>query len=237
MRIAIIDDNLLEQEKLRNCISNWMSKENITVSIDTYESGTKFVGLMKYTSHDIIFIDIIMDGKNGIETAKALRQRNIESLIIFITTSREYMADAFPCHAFDYIVKPYTCERIYKVLNEARRALKKLDEVIDISNERFIISDILYVYSDSNYCNIYTTRGVSKVRMSFTELSEKLTICPSFYVVSRGAAVNFDNVTQISDSECVMKNGERVPISRRKIKEVERKYMDRQFASMLERGY
>ena len=233
MKIAIIDDSKIEQERLLNCISVWAQSSGTFVNTETFDSGERFVRTLQKARFDVAFMDIIMDGKTGIEAARCLRENDLDTLLIFITTSPEFMAQAFPCHAFDYIMKPYTQERVDRVLDDAKRALGKKSEVIEIAGEKFLLSDILYIYSDSNYCEIYTKRGKRKLRISFTELSEKLTAHPSFMVVGRGAAINFDNTSHISDLDCVMTNGERVPVSRRKIKETEQAFYDRQFQKML----
>ena len=112
MKIAIVDDKLTEQNKLSNFIASWASENNLPAEICTYQSGESFSRAIQSRSFDIVFMDIIMDGKNGIEAARSLRETNLSTLLIFITSSREFMAQAFPCHAFDYVIKPYPAERI-----------------------------------------------------------------------------------------------------------------------------
>ena len=119
------------------------------------------------------------------------------------------------------MIKPYTADRISKVLDDAARALGKHIEVIEIGADKFVLSDILYVFSDSN------------VRISFTELSQKLEQHPSFMIVGRGIIVNFENTSHISGNDCVMSNGEKIPVSRRKLQETERAFYDWQFKKML----
>ena len=101
---------------------------------------------------------------------------------------------------------------------------------------KIIVSDILYVYSDSNYCIIHTKSGEQRVRISFTQLAKKLMSYPSFMEVGRGTAVNFDNTSHLSDTDCVMINGDCVPVSRRRIKAVEKAFLGRQFNKLLEEG-
>ena len=58
---------------------------------------------------------------NGVETAKQLRLEDTELLIVFMTTSQEYMFKTFLTHPFDYVMKPYGKKEVEKVLNEAAR--------------------------------------------------------------------------------------------------------------------
>ncbi len=236
MKIAIVDDSKTEQERLAAFLEAWARENSITLSADTYGSGESFTAALQTHKYDVIFMDIMMDGQNGIETAKQLRKISLETLLVFITSSPEFMAQAFPCHAFDYVMKPYTQDRIMQVLDEAKRALGKPGDVIEIAGERFLPTDILYVYSDSNYCEFYTKHGRSRLRLSFIELARNLEAYPAFKVVSRGAAVNFDNTSHIDGLDCIMINGDRVPVSRRRIKEVEQAFLDRQFSKLLSEG-
>lgn len=118
---------------------------------------------------------------------------------------------------------------------QSARSVKK-GEVIKISGCKFLISDILYIYSDSNYCEIYTKHGSRRVRLSFTELNQHLVSYPFFMVVGRGVAVNLDNISHIEDLSCVMENGDLVPVSRRRIRETEQTFLDRQFSKLLAEG-
>ena len=63
-----------------------------------------------------------MAGTNGIETARRLRQADPEVLIVFVTSSPEYVWDAFPVHPFDYLLKPYQKEKFEHLAAELRRA-------------------------------------------------------------------------------------------------------------------
>ena len=234
MRIAVVDDNQKEQEVLSDAIRNNIG--NSDTVIELFDSGEEFSRVVKDKTYDAVFMDIIMEGQNDIEAARLLREITLDTLLVFVTSSPEYMAQAFPCHAFDYIIKPYTEQRIKEVLGEVKRAIDRDRRTVGIGKERFLLSDILYVYSDSNYCEIHTKHGTRRIRIPFSELSEQLLNYSCFWVINRGAAVNFDNTSHISGLDCVMINGERLPASRRKIKEIEKAFLSRQFNKLLEEG-
>lgn len=234
MRIAVVDDNQKEQEVLSDAIRNNIG--NSDTVIELFDSGEEFSRVVKDKTYDAVFMDIIMEGQNGIEAARLLREITLDTLLVFVTSSPEYMAQAFPCHAFDYIIKPYTEQRIKEVLGEVKRAIDRDRRTVGIGKERFLLSDILYVYSDSNYCEIHTKHGTQRIRIPFSELSEQLLNYSCFWVINRGVAINFDNTSHISGLDCVMINGERLPASRRKIKEIEKAFLSRQFNKLLEEG-
>ena len=233
MKIAIVDDNRQEIELLKKYIQGWSQQNGMQTTVTLFDSGEAFTEEYDKNRFDIVFMDIMMDGQNGIETARSLRRSSIDTLLVFITSSKEFMAQAFPCHTFDYIIKPYTKERIMQVLDEARTALGKRGGVIDISGNKFLLDEIFYIYSNLNYCDIYTKSALRKVRISFNELSQTLLSYPSFFIAGRGVIVNFENISHISEQECVTVSGDRVPVSRRRIRETKQAFYDWQFRKML----
>ena len=100
IRIAIVDDEKVIREQIKKLVE----KKQIDCEIDTYGTGED---LLKADSvYDIIFLDIQMDGMNGIDTARALRQKADNTVLIFITGVKEYVFDAFDVAAFHYLIKP-----------------------------------------------------------------------------------------------------------------------------------
>lgn len=117
MRVAVVDDLRMDAENLRGMLDRRLPSGTF---IDLYASGEAF--LASQSRYDLIFLDIVMEGMNGIETARQFRARDMDCLIVFLTSSREYVWEAFPMHAFDYLVKPVEQERLDRVLEEAQRA-------------------------------------------------------------------------------------------------------------------
>ena len=118
MRVAVVDDLRMDAENLRGMLDRRLPSGTF---IDLYASGEAF--LASQSRYDLIFLDIVMEGMDGIETARQFRARDMDCLIVFLTSSREYVWEAFPMHAFDYLVKPVEQERLDRVLEEAQRAL------------------------------------------------------------------------------------------------------------------
>ena len=114
MRIAIVDDERQDCATLSEMLAGRLSQ---TAFIDVYDSGNHF--LDSEVHYDLVFLDIVMDGLDGIETARRLREWDMGCLIVFLTSSSEYAWDAFPVHPFDYLLKPIDKARLARVLDEA----------------------------------------------------------------------------------------------------------------------
>lgn len=233
MLIAIVDDNKEEQKIIYNTVTDWALNSHQSVSFSIFDDGETFCQDVANNHYDIVFMDIYMGSMNGIETAEVLRKHSLDTLLIFLTTSSEHMAQAFPCHAFDYIIKPIDTQRLHKTLDEALKILPENQPYIDIIFEKqkisILHSDILYILSDSNYCVVAVKDNEYRVRVSFNEMTSKLKNAPEFFTINRGIMVNLDNVYKLDNFECIMTDNNSLPVSRRKNSEFEQALLNRRF--------
>ena len=119
LNIAICDD----EEIIREQIKELTEKEKSGLCMELYETGDALLASGK--QFDIVFLDIQMEGTDGIETAKRLRQRDEDTILIFITGIREYVFEAFDVAAFHYLLKPIEEEKFREVFRRAGRELEK----------------------------------------------------------------------------------------------------------------
>lgn len=234
MFIAVVDDSKSEQKTIINAICQWAKMNKQAVNFSIFDSGEEFIKVMEDKHYDIVFMDIYMnDGIDGIKTAMKLRDYHIDTLLIFITTSVDHMAEAFTCHTFDYITKPIDISRLYKTLDRAYLFLPNSRPYIEFVFEKQKISvlhsDLIYILSDSNYCIIKTTDNKYRVRTSFGELTAQFENSTDFFVINRGIMVNLDNVIKTESLNCIMSNKEILPVSRRKKDTVKQALLNRKF--------
>lgn len=119
MHIAICDDEREICEELQEMIIRQMPD----CEVAAFTSGEEL--LESRFPYDILFLDIQMEGMNGISTARELRKRKEEVILIFITAVREYVFDAFDVSAFHYLLKPVSVGKMAEVLERAVREVKK----------------------------------------------------------------------------------------------------------------
>ena len=113
MRIAICDD----EKNIRELIASKVLKQYPEAEIVFFSSGEEL--LLSDKNIDILFLDIQMSGRNGMETARELRKKDKKIIIIFVTAVEEYVFQAFDVGAFHYIVKPINNTKFTEVLHRA----------------------------------------------------------------------------------------------------------------------
>ncbi len=113
MKIGICDDEV----KIREMMADLVRQKYPAEEICLYGAGEDL--LAEEILPDILFLDIRMPGRDGMETAKALKERNRRICIIFVTVLPDMVFDAFDVKAFHYLVKPFDEEKFNRVLSAA----------------------------------------------------------------------------------------------------------------------
>lgn len=124
MRIAVCDD----EKNIRELIADKVLKQYPEAEIVSFSSGEELLLSDKHI--DILFLDIQMSGKNGMETARELRKKDKGMILIFVTAVEEYVFQAFDVGAFHYIVKPIDDEKFKDVLLRAVEELHSKDREV-----------------------------------------------------------------------------------------------------------
>ena len=157
--IAVVEDQIPDAQRLEELLQQQLPEAECT----WFACGDDFLRAAAEPGlYAVVFLDICMAGTNGIETARRLRQADPEVLIVFVTSSPEYVWDAFPVHPFDYLLKPYQEEKFEHLAAELRRALRCKEPELEIRIARQSIQlplrKVLYAIARNHYVLI-TTEG------------------------------------------------------------------------------
>ncbi len=156
-KIAVCDD---EQIFVDDVVVK-IKEQSEQCEISEYTSGEEL--LNSSLEFNIIFLDIEMNGINGINAAFALRERGYDGMIIFLTSHTEFMPDAFKVKAFRFLDKPLDSEKFNEAFSEAKKEIMNTEHIL-LSDRSGItmylkLTDIAYLeaYGDGTY--IYSKTG------------------------------------------------------------------------------
>ena len=217
MKVLICDDEENFLHLLQLHIQEYMNNHFIPCDITLATDPLNIVHNEK--SYDLAFLDVQMDGIDGISLAKELRKRNSKLALFFITNYDEYQDDAMDLQAFRFFEKPFEVCRLYSGLDKAMEyidgAYVDVFVATDGSQQRIVVDDILYVTRDNRKVVIVTKSGRFFTTESFDVLCEKL---PQlfFYTVHKSFLVNLHYVSKYSYTELTLMDGTWIPIATRK---------------------
>lgn len=90
--------------------------------------GDELLALVEEIRPQVVFLDVEMPGKTGVECARIIQDTDPAIIMIFATAHDQYMGDAFEVYAFDYLLKPFKADRVLQTLERARDRLGRVDE-------------------------------------------------------------------------------------------------------------
>lgn len=235
MKIAIVDDETDEQEILAKYIREWAKAKKELVEFACFASSEAFLFSWEDDKdYALLVLDIEMGGISGLELAKKIRLQDGDIPILFVTGYDEYMQYGYDVAALHYLLKPVQKEKLFQVLDKlGEREESQMSLIVNAGNEvrRFSLSAIFYVEADGHGSILHTADEAVSVRESFGEI-EKLLSTEEAVKCHRAYLVNLRYVSAIRGAELILDHGERLPISRNRMKDVRsaflRYYKDRQ---------
>ena len=226
--IAICDDEKIIRER----ITELVEKQGADCHIENFGAGNELLAAGKH--FDMIFLDIQMEGKNGIETARAIREYDRKAVIVFVTAMKEYVFEAFDVAAFHYLLKPIEEKKFTEIFENAAKEIqeqKRTQEaeaptlLVKTKNRSHMLkqSEIIFIENRANKVEIHTAGDVLEAYYTMSKLEGELG--SSFYRCHRGYLVNMEHITEYSSDMIDMDNGERVYMAKDKYPEFVKEYM------------
>jgi len=221
-------------------ISDFGAQHGRQMEIISFISGEAFLEAFKDGGFSAVFMDIYMDGIDGVAAAVKMRSFDNKCVLVFLTSSMDFMPDAFSCHAFEYITKPFSPQRIYQVLTDILEVLPPLQKYIEVVSDRktvrIFLDEIICAATDAHYLEISLIDGKKlRCRMTmatFLELADRDT---RFLPVNKGIIVNADHIIEFEDNCCILENGAQFPIRVRDRLKIEQAARDYHFRKIRER--
>ena len=236
LRVVIADDEVLARQKLLQLLRNEPDVEVVGEGANALET----IDLVQLTQPDVLLLDVRMPGMDGFDVISALSSSSLlgPPSIIFTTAHDQYALKAFEVHAVDYLLKPFTRERLQIALQHAREQREHAqrpatgaksthkkeytNRLVFRSKGRILflpIADIRWIGAEENYVRICAGKESHMLRNTMANFETKLD--PEVFLrVHRSAIVNLQHVKEFrtdgSDGECfvMMSDGQKLPVSR-----------------------
>lgn len=226
MRIAICDD----EKEICGQLKRLVMKQRADCEVFLFDSGRQL--LESRQRFHIILMDIQMEGMSGIETAKVLRMKDENAVLIFVTALKEYVFEAFDVSAFHYLLKPVSEDKFRRVFESACRQAEKREQEereqiffrTRTRNYTLRKRDILYIESRGRKVDIHTVKDCVTVYATMNGLEEQLG--GNFYRCHRGYLVNLSHVAEYEPGRILLGSGEAIFMARDKYAEFVKVYMD-----------
>lgn len=225
LKIAICDD----EEQMRSRLERNIKSAFPSAQTRLYPCAEEL--LQSAFDADIIFLDICMEGVNGMEAAHILRMQNCAAVIIFVTALEEYVYEAFDVSAFYYLVKPFGKVKFHEVLKKAvKKVLEQQQEREKADHgqaegpsvciktgkvtRKIYLDEIFYIEVFNRKCVLYRQKDTIEFYAKLTALEKSLGT--DFFRSHRACLVNLKYVSQYDSEHITLENGMKVMLAKQR---------------------
>lgn len=228
--IAICDNNRKDSVIIEKIVNNYMIIKFIPYQVYIFKSGEELLNF--HDKLDLVFLDIAMDGINGIQAGKKLHCINRNIKIIYTTNYKQYCIQAMnKVHAFAYLEKPVKKSKAEEQLDEIIQYIQDEHEKVEIINfeiieitkeakieykiKNFKVNDILYFEYINRKIKIKLENEeyffIDKMKYLAAKMQEhNFETCHQCYLV------NLRRIKKIKGYEVFLDNNEKLPVSQKK---------------------
>lgn len=225
MRIAICDDDVRGRERIRTLLE----KEFSQAQTSEFNSGMKLLeSVEEGCQPDIVLLDIAMEGMDGMETARRLKEMS-DAILIFVTGVKEHVFQAFDVGAFHYLMKPVDQDKMTDVLRRAVQEVEKRRTVprfllvkAEGSHRRIPVDDILYVENSGRKVILHMKTECLEYYERMNHLEEVLG--DGFYRCHRGYLVALSAISGYDHDSITVGSGEKIYLAKQKYGEFVKLY-------------
>lgn len=185
----------------------------------SFQSATELLASMDDRDYDLLLLDMLMPGVNGMQAAREIRERNSQIEIVFLTSSPEYAVESYSVRAHYYLLKPATEDKLFPILDRLTADFKRPEDGLRIKTQTSVFSlpyrKIEYMEVSAKKLYFYLTDGSTReISGSLTDFERALLKRPGFIKVHRSYLINLQWVKELRQGELLTAGGRRVPVSR-----------------------
>lgn len=230
IRIGICDDESMIFTEIRRELELYKEKYGTGFEFFTFNSGEALIQFFQNEKLDLLFMDIDMPEKNGIELAAMVTQTDPECQIAYCTNYLEFATDVYETRHCYYILKSQFTKRLPYVM-------KKVQEAKDVNSERIFIErrdgremilkkSILYMERSGKKTYIYLEdHTIKETTVKLDVLMERLN-SKEFVRCHNSFIVSFGKVKKYSRQKMEMDDGQIITISRTYIESVKKAFAE-----------
>jgi len=239
IRVLLVDDEPLALTNLRTVLAGDPSLEIVAECGD----GPAALDAVATSRPELVFLDVQMPGMDGVEVARQLLERGDPPVIVFVTAYDQFAVEAFEVHALDYLLKPYSDQRLLQAAARSRSMLRgpeltalaaRLTRFVEAHRQpppRYIqrllipdsgrtrivlLSEVRWIGGAKNYVEVHTSRQTYLHRQSMEAMAESLD--PRRFVrIHRSSMVCLEHVREVVSQGgrrmALLDDGTRLPIS------------------------
>lgn len=234
-QIALCDDENEELDRMEIILGIYRKQHaGCDFSIDRFRDADELLEMVREQKYapNLLFMDIYMPGKLGVDAAKELREMGNSCQLVFLTTSKEFALEAFRVGAVQYLVKPVSDKDIVPVLDQFAKEMEEEEKKylllrVDNTIRKLALSDIVYCEAQKKCQCMYMADETKIVlRLTMAKVCEMLSGYRAFVRVGVSYVVNLEHIISLNAKELLMDNKKTIYLPRGAYQGLRDQYFD-----------
>lgn len=219
LSVAVCDDEVQVRKELISRSADYFAYADIDGRFTEFADGESLLSAYENGTADfqIVLLDIKMQDLNGISAAKALRAYDADALIVFVTSSAEYVFRGYEVKAFRYVLKTEISHAFRKILEECVEELCASAQTYTFrtgTQETAVrLADILYFESNRRQITLHTKQGTHTYYEKLDAIEKQLS-GKDFVRCHQSFLVNAKEIRTVKADSLTMLNGDTLPVSK-----------------------
>lgn len=221
MVIYVCDDERIYVEKVAEVIRNYSNENGLKLAVKEFVDEDKMMEeICRYEDADLVFIDIKLKKKNGIDIAASIKKVVKDVSIAYITAYDSFLHDSFETEPIGYLKKPFDDENIINIVELKKEKIDsqgkdKLEFICEHKRVCINLNKVLYITSNLRRVEIITANEKFFTYEKLEDLEKKMIeMGTSIIRTHRSILVNFAYVSRYEFDKIILINGDVIPVGR-----------------------
>ena len=229
MNIIICDDRIDDRKTLSDLLKDYAGKKNYTFDITEYDSGEQLCEAQSVLEEcQLLFLDINLQGRDGLKTARAIKEKYPKLPVVLVTAYMNYVLDGYKVKASRFLLKDNLADTIEECMDDLISEIKKNSRILEF---RFVegtiklhADDIIYIETERHKNVFYTEKSTFRIYKKLDELENELKDM-GFVRAHLSFLVNMRYITKISGYVMTLTTGKTLSVPKARYAQVKKEYM------------
>lgn len=228
LTIAVCDDDSEIAEGIIKLLLPLESKLRSMYKIDEYNDGLELSYELRHgKKYDLIFLDIMMPGKNGVEVGKLIREELKDDItqIVYVSSENRYAMELFQMRPMNFLIKPITEDKVEHIMRLAESIIDSTRRMFTFEKQgasmRYPASRIMFFESIARQVIIHTVDGDEKCYSKLDKIYEELKSY-NFIFIHKSYIANYSYIKIVRSDSVELVDGTVLPVSRNRRSEIKK---------------
>ena len=230
INILLCDDDRDFLQRLTDAVTSQPLPPGISVCV-TKSAHPAAITDRQLSQYQILFLDIDMDERSGMDMARRVRELHLDTILIFVTNYPEFSIEGYEVRAFRYLLKQEMQQKLplyfRDALAEIPHGKKELRFSVNAEPYRVAYKDILYLESRQRIVILHTEnplQGENRFYAKLEDLENELA-SDGFLRIQKSYLVNMAHIKKLNYDKVVLSNGEKLPVSQMHYAQIKIRYL------------